>query len=160
MEVKIPFKLISHDPVEKSMHDVDCEEVKILNEEVEGLKRKNTALNDDLQSLQQNYTNIKIECEEKTKVNERLVKKQKVDEDYIKKITQNLLAVKILLASRAKEWDMAFHSERQWKNSYDEARQNKHKVMKEIYDLQIRFNTTESQMKEIMSEYEEKMKEE
>jgi len=106
MEVKMPFKLISHDPIEKSMSDVDCEEVKRLKEEVEGLKRKNTALNDDLQSLQQNYTNIRMECEEKAKVNERLVKKQKVDEDYIKKITQNLLAVKTELASRAKEWDM------------------------------------------------------
>jgi len=103
MEVKMPFKLISHDPVEKSMPDVDCEEVKRLKEEVEGLKRKNTTFNDDLQSLQQNYTNIKMECEEKTKVNERLVKKQKVDEDYIKKITQDLLAIKTELAFRAKE---------------------------------------------------------
>jgi len=32
--------------------------------------------------------------------------------------------------------------------------------MKELYDLQIQFNSTESQMKEIMSEYEERMKEE
>jgi len=55
---------------------------------------------------------------------------------------------------------MALHSERQWKNSYDEARQDKQKVMKELYDLQIRFNSIESQMKEIMSKYEEKMKEE
>jgi len=74
-EVKLPFKLISHNPVEKSMPDVDCEEVKKLKEEVERLKRKNTALSDDLQSLRQNYTNVKVECEEKTKVNERLVKK-------------------------------------------------------------------------------------
>jgi len=106
----MPFKLISHDPVE---------EVKGLKEEVKGLKRKNIALNDDLQSLQQNYINIKMECEEKEKVNERLVKKQKVDEDYIKKITQDLLVVKTELASRAKEWDTTLHSERQWKNSYD-----------------------------------------
>jgi len=55
---------------------------------------------------------------------------------------------------------MTLHFERQWKNSYDEARKEKRKVMKELYDLQIRFNNTESQMKEIMSEYEEKMKEE
>jgi len=32
--------------------------------------------------------------------------------------------------------------------------------MKELYDLQDKFHSTESQMKEIMSEYEEKMKEE
>jgi len=32
--------------------------------------------------------------------------------------------------------------------------------MKELYDLQDKFHNTESQMKEIMSEYEEKMKEE
>jgi len=74
-EVKLPFKLISHNPVEKSMADVDCEEVKKLKEEVERLKKKNTALGDDLQSLRQNYTNVKVKWEEKTKVNERLVKK-------------------------------------------------------------------------------------
>ena len=32
--------------------------------------------------------------------------------------------------------------------------------MKELYDLQDKFHSTKSQMKEIMSEYEEKMKEE
>jgi len=141
------------------MVDVNCEEMEKLKEEVERLKRKNTMLNDDFQSLQQNYTNIRIECEEKVKVNERLVKKQKVDEDYITKITQDLTAVKVELASRAKEWDMALLFERQWKNSYDEARQDKQKVMKELYEIQIKFNSTESQMKEIMLEYEERMKE-
>jgi len=50
-EVKLSFKLISHNPVEKYMPDVDCEEVKKLKEEVERLKRKNTALNDNLPSL-------------------------------------------------------------------------------------------------------------
>jgi len=159
-EVKLPFKLISHDHVEKSMSGVDCEEVNRLKEEVERLKRKNIALNDDLQSLQRNYTNIKMEYEKKTKVNERLVKKQKVDEDCIKKMTQDLITVKIELASRAKDWDMALHSERQWMNSYDEARQDRQKLMKELYDLQILFNNTKSQMKEILLEYEERMKEE
>jgi len=33
------------------MPDVDCDEVKKLKEEVERLKRKNTALSHDLQSL-------------------------------------------------------------------------------------------------------------
>jgi len=60
-EVKLPFKLISRNPVEKSVPDVDCEEVKKLKEEVERLKRKNIALSDDLQSLRQNYTNVKVE---------------------------------------------------------------------------------------------------
>jgi len=50
-EVKLPFKLISHNHVEKCMSDVDCEEVKKLKEEFERLKWKNTALNDNLQSL-------------------------------------------------------------------------------------------------------------
>jgi len=57
------------------MLDVDCEEVEKLRGDVERLKRKNTTLNDDLQSLRLNYTNVSVECEEKTKVNERLVKK-------------------------------------------------------------------------------------
>ena len=157
-EVKLPFKLISHNPVEKSMADVDCEEVKKLKEEVERLKKKNTALGDDLQSLRQNYTNVKVKWEEKTKVNERLVKKWKVDENYIIKITQDLIVFKAKLASRAREWDMTLHSECQWKKSYDEVKQDKHKVLKELYDLQVRFNNTESRMKEIMTEYEERMK--
>ena len=55
-------------------------------------------------------------------MNERLVKKWKVDENYITKITQDLIVVKAELASRAREWDMTLHSERQWKKSYDEVR--------------------------------------
>jgi len=50
-EVRLPFKLISHDLVEKSMSDVDCEEVERSKEEVERMKRKKVVLNDDLQSL-------------------------------------------------------------------------------------------------------------
>jgi len=101
-----------------------------------------------------------VECEEKTKVNERLVKKQKVEENYITKITQDLIAVRAELASRAREQDMTLHSERQLKKSYDEVRQDKQKLLKELYDLQVRFNSTESRIKEIMSVYEERMKDE
>ena len=81
-----------------------------------------------------------------------------MDENYITKITQDLIVVKAELASRAREWDMTLHSECQWKKSYDEVKQDKHKVLKELYDLQVRFNNTESRMKEIMTEYEERMK--
>jgi len=80
-----------------------------------------------------------------------------VDENYIANITQDLIAIKAELASKAREWDRTLHSERQWKKSYDEVRQDRQKVLKELYDLQVRFNNTESQMKEIMSEYEERM---
>jgi len=93
-------------------------------------------------------------------VNERLVKQQKVDENYITKITQDLIAVKAELASRVREWDKTLLSERQWKESYDGVRQDRQKVLKELYDLQVWFNSTESRMKEIMAEYEERMKDE
>jgi len=63
-----------------------------------------------------------MECEEKAKVNERLVKKQKVDEDCIMKITQDLIVVKAELTFRARKSDMALHPELKWKNSYDEVR--------------------------------------
>ena len=36
-----------------------------------------------MQSLQHDYLNVKVECEAKTKVNERLIKRQKVDRECI-----------------------------------------------------------------------------
>ena len=47
---------------------------------------------------------------------------------------------------------MAVLSERQWKNAYEEARQDGQKLIRELYDLQDKFHNTESQMKEIMSD--------
>jgi len=70
-------------------------------------------------------------------MNERLVKKWKVDENYIVNITQDLIAVKAELASRVREWDRTLHSERQWKKSYGEVKQDRQKVLKELYDLQV-----------------------
>jgi len=46
------------------------------------------------------------------------------------------------------------HAERQ------ETKQEKQKILEELYDLQDRFHNKELQMKEIMAEYEEKLKEE
>ena len=61
-----------------------------------------------------------------------------MDENYITKITHDLIVVKAELASRVREWDMTLHSERQWKKSYVEVRQDRYKVLKELYDLQVR----------------------
>ena len=69
-------------------------------------------------------------------------------------MTQELAATKADLTTRAKEWEVTMHVERQ------ETRQDRQKIVEELYDLQDRFHSTESQMKEIMSEYEEKLKEE
>jgi len=164
-EVKLPYKLISQEPLEKSIHeeptpDTRSEEIQKLKKEVERLKGKNDTLNNDMQSLQHDYLNVKVECEAKTKANERLIKRQKVDREYIMEMTQELTATKAELTSRDREWEVVVLSERQWKSAYEEARQDGQKLMKELYDLQDKFHSTKSQMKEIMSEYEEKMKEE
>jgi len=82
------------------------------------------------------------------------MKKQKVDRECIMEVTQELTAAKAELTTRAREWEATMHSERQ------ETKQDKQKIMKELYDLQDRFHSTESRIKEIMSEYEEKLKEE
>jgi len=75
-------------------------------------------------------------------------------------MTQELTATKAELTSRAREQEvMAVLSERQWQSAYEEAIKDRQKLMRELYDLPDKFHNTESQMKEIMSEYEEKMKE-
>jgi len=68
-------------------------------------------------------------------------------------ITRELTTTKAELTLRAREWEATIHAERQ------ETRQDRHKIMEELYDLQDKFHSTESRMKEIMSEYEEKLKE-
>jgi len=151
-EVKLPYKLTDQEPLGESVPkeptlDTKSEEVQKMKEEVERLKRKNDVLNNDMQSLQHEYLNVKVD-------NERLMKRQEVDRECIMEMTQELTTAKVELTTRAREWEAAIHVERQ------ETRQDKQKIMKELYDLQDRFHSTESQMKEIMSEYEEKLKEE
>ena len=45
--------------------------------------------------------------------NERLMKRQKVDRERIMEMTQELTAAKAELTTRAREWEMAMHAERQ-----------------------------------------------
>ena len=128
-EVKLPYKLISQEPLGKSIPeeptpDRRSEEIQKLKEEVERLKRKNDTLNNDMQSLQHDYLNVKVECEAKTKANERLIKRQKVDREYIMEMTQELTATKAELTSRAREREVDVLFERQWKSTYEEARQD------------------------------------
>jgi len=151
-EVNLPYKLTNQEPSEEPVLkeptvDTKSEEIQKLKEEVEQLKKKNDVLNNDMQSLQHKYLNVKVD-------NERLMKKHKVDRECIMEMTQQLAATKADLTTRAKEWEATMHAERQ------ETRQDRQKIVEELYDLQDRFRSTESQMKEIMSEYEEKLKEE
>jgi len=151
-EVKLPYKLTDQEPLGELLPkeptlDTKSEEVQKLKEEVERMKKRNDVLNNDMQSLQHEYLNVKVD-------NERLMKRQKVDRECIMEMTQELTAAKAELTTRAREWETAMHAERQ------ETRQDKQKIMKELYDFQDRFHSTESRMKEIMSEYEEKLKEE
>jgi len=62
-------------------------------------------LNNDMQSLQHEYLNVKVD-------NERLIKKQKVDKECIMGITQELTATKAELTRRAREWEATMHAER------------------------------------------------
>jgi len=117
-EVKLPYKLISQEPLEKFIPeeptpDTRAKKIQKLKEEVERLKRKNDTLNNDMQSLQHDYLNVKAECEAKTKANERLIKRQKVDREYIMEMTQELTVTKAELTSRAREREVAVLSERQ-----------------------------------------------
>ena len=151
-EVKLPYKLTDQEPLGEPVPkeptlDTKFEEVQKLKEEIEQLKRKNDVLNNDMQNLQHEYLNVKVD-------NERLIKKQKVDRECIMEITRELTATKAELTMRAREWEATIHAERQ------ETRQDRQKIMQELYDLQDKFHSTESRMKEIMSEYEEKLKEE
>ena len=75
-----------------------------------------------------------------------------MDRECIMEMTQELTATKAELTSRAREREVAVLSERQWKNAYEEARQDGQKLIRELYDLQDKFHNTESQMKEIMSD--------
>ena len=79
-EVKLPYKLTDQEPLGEPMLkeptlDTRSEEVQKLKEEIEQLKRKNDVLNNDMQSLQHEYLNVKVD-------NERLIKKQKVDKEW------------------------------------------------------------------------------
>jgi len=109
-EVKLPYKLTDQEPLGEPMLkeptlDTRSEEVQKLKEEIEQLKRKNDVLNNDMQSLQHEYLNVKVD-------NERLIKKQKVDKECIMGITQELTATKAELTRRAREWEATMHAER------------------------------------------------
>jgi len=83
-----------------------------------------------------------------------LMKTQKVDKECIMETTQELTASKVELTTRAREREMTMHVERQ------ETKQDGQKIVEELYDLQDRFHSKELQMKEIMAEYEDKLKKE
>ena len=109
-EVKLSYKLTDQEPLggpvpKESTLDTKSEEIQKLKEEVEQLKRKNDVLNNDMQSLQHEYLNVKVD-------NERLIKKQKVDKECIMGITQELAATKAELIMRAKEWEATMHAKR------------------------------------------------
>jgi len=151
-KVKLPYRLTDQEPlgepvIQKPTLDIKAEEIQKLREETEQLKRKNDVLNNDMRSLQHEYLNVKVD-------NERLIKRQKVDRECILDMTQELAAAKAELTTKAREWEATMHAEHQ------EARLDKQKIMRELYDLQDRFRSTELQMKGIISEYEEKLKEE
>ena len=144
-EVKLPYKLISQESLKKSVPkkptpDTRSEEIQKLKEEVERLTGKNDTLNNDMQILQHDYLNVKVECEAKTKANERLIKRQKVDRECIMEMTQELTTTKAELTSRAREREVVVLSEHQWKSAYEEARQDRQKLMRELYDLQDKFH--------------------
>ena len=86
--------------------DTKSEEIQKLKEKVEQLKKKNDVLNNDMQSLQHEYLNVKVD-------NENLMKRQKVDKECIMEMTQELTAAKVELTTRAREWEMTMHAERQ-----------------------------------------------
>jgi len=138
-EVKLPCRLtnqeLSEEPVPKEPTvDTKSEEIQKLKEEVEQLKKKNDVLNNDMQSLQHEYLNVKVD-------NENLIKRQKIDKECIMEMTQELTAAKVELTKRAREWEMIMHAERQ------ETRQDRQKIVEELYDLQDRFHSKELQMK-------------
>ena len=74
------------------MSDVDSKEVKRIKEEIKRLKGKNTKLSTDLQSLWHDYVDLRKDCEEKTKTNEELMRKQRAKRDYTFKLKQDLVA--------------------------------------------------------------------
>ena len=162
-EVKLPYHAIPQEPLgesvpEEPVLDARSEEIQKLKEENEWLKRKNNVLKDDIQSLQHDYLNVKVECEEKTKANESLVKRQKVDKQCIVEMTQKLIEVES--TPRVREWEGVASSEYQWKMAYEEASWNKRMLTRELHDLQTKFDNIEAQMKDIVEEYEGKIKSE
>ena len=85
--------------------DTKSEEIQKLKEKVEQLKKKNDVLNNDMQSLQHEYLNVKVD-------NENLMKRQKVDKECIMEMTQELTAAKVELTTRTREWEMTMLSAR------------------------------------------------
>jgi len=79
------------------------------------LKEKNTELSSNLQSLPHDYVDLKRECEDKTKANEELMEKKRVEREYTFRIKQELAAANAELTRRAQEQNVASSSERQWK---------------------------------------------
>jgi len=83
-----------------------------------------------MQSLQHEYLNVKVD-------NENLIKSQKVDKECIMEMTQELTTATVELTKRAREWEMTMHAERQ------KTRQDRQKIVEELYDLQDRFHSKE-----------------
>ena len=162
-KVKLPYHSIPQKPLGESVpeepaFDMRSEEIQKLKEETEWLKRKNDVLKDDIQSLQHDYLNVKVECEAKTKANESLMKRQRVDRQCIMEMTQKLTEAES--TSRVREWEGDTSSEYQWKRAYEEASWDKQKLTRELYDLQTKFDNIEARMKDIVAKYEEKIKSE
>ena len=154
----IPQKPLGEFVPEEPAFDMRSEEIQKLKEVNEQLKKKNDVLKDDIQSLQHDYLNVKVECEEKTKANESLMKRQRVDKQCIMEMTQKLTEAES--TSRVREWEGDTSSEYQWKRAYEEASWDNQKLTRELYDLQTKFDNIEAQMKDIVAEYEEKIKSE
>jgi len=83
-EVKLAFKVILPIPMkEECMVDLESENIKQLKEEIARLKKKNVALDSNIQNLQHDYVDLRQVYEEKIKENQELMKKQKTQKENI-----------------------------------------------------------------------------
>jgi len=103
-KVKLPFKLISSNPIREEL--VAKEEPKKLTQlkrEVEKLKCKKIGLNNNLYDLHHIYASLKID-------HEGVVKKQKEERKYTLWLKQDLVATNVELSMRAsgRSYIMAF----------------------------------------------------
>ena len=117
-------------------------------------------MSSNLQSLCHDYVDLKRECEDKTKANKELMKKQRSEREYTFKIKQDLAAANAELTRRAQERNIASSSEHQWKSLYEEIKRDKQEALQKLRDLQDKINDMDRQMKETVMEYEERVKEE
>jgi len=64
----IPQEPLGESVPEEPVLDASSEEIQKLKEENEWLKRKNNVLKDDIQSLQHDYLNVKVECKKRQRL--------------------------------------------------------------------------------------------